>query len=378
MNAKSEARRGFSLHGWRRVVLVAGVLIVTLVLIVRLALPPLATKFANQKLSELPEYTGSVADLDLEFLRGVVDAKNFTLTSRKHPEDGPVVKIPRTRLMVAWRPLLRGMINGDAVIENAELAVFNDEAIPDEGIPRKEERQVETKERVETVEKVRAWQEVLREAFPMELRRLELHNARLRFVDRTMNPAPEVVMDNVAVVATGLGNQPKGTGDLPAHVKLDGVIKTGGRVSFEARLNPIADQPRFEALMKVEKLELPPLNDFARFYAKADVLSGRFTVFVNVTAEGGSYHGTLKPFFEDLDFKAVKEEKNIIKRAATKVADAVASMLESDKEKVATEIPFQGNFADNDVDVWATIRNLLRNAFVQALREGFAGEKPSD
>lgn len=366
------------LHGRRLALLIAAVLVVAIVLIVIFAVPPYVTKVVNRKLAELPEYSGRVADIDMEFLRGALTVKDLTLTSRKYPEDGPVVKIPYTRMVIDWRPLLHGMVRGDAVIENAEWAVFNDEAIPDEQIPRKKEQQEEMKERVETVEKVREWQEILREAFPMELSRIDLRNARIRFVDRTMNPAPEIVMESVAVVATGLGNQPKGTGDLPASVKLDGVIKTGGRVSVEARLNPIAEQPRFETLMKVEGLELPPLNDFARFYAKADVLSGRFTVYINATAEGGGYHGTLNPFFEGLDFKAVKEEKNIIKRVATKVADAVASVLESDKDKVASEIPFQGNFSDNDVDIWTTIRNLLRNAFVQALREGFSGEKSSD
>ncbi len=365
-------------HSWRRVLLVVLMIIVGLLLIIRFASPPVLTHVVNRKLSELPEYTGRVGGVSLVIWRGSISVKDFTMVSRKNPEDGPVVNIPWAMITIAWRPLLHRKLGGHAVVEDAELAVFNDEAIPDQGIPDKKEKQEEIKERVETVEKVREWQAILREAFPMELSRFEMHNTRFRFVDRTIKPSPEVVMEYVRIIVTGLRNRREGGDDLPAKLTLDGMIKTGGHVSMDALVDPIADQPRFKVAMRVEGLELPPLNDFTRFYAKADVQSGRFTVFIEATAEGGHYQGYLKPFFEGLKFKAVREEKNIIKRAATAVASAVSSVLKNDEKKVATQTPFQGNFSDNDVDIWTTIRNLLRNAFVQSLREGFAGQKPSD
>jgi hypothetical protein len=52
----------------------------------------------------------------------------------------------------------------------------------------------------------------------------------------------------------------------------------------------------------------------------------------------------------------------------------VTSLMENkDQDQVATKAPFSGNFADNDVDVWTAVVNLMRNAFVQALRSGFEG-----
>ncbi len=370
------ARKVFG-RGWPRVVLVVVVVIAGLLLILRVALPSVVTHALNRKLGALPEYRGSVSDVDLEIWRGVIHVKNFKLETRKTPADG-VVAIPGTRLAVAWRPLFHGKLGGQAVIENAELVVFNDEAIQEEKVSQKEEKHEETKERVETVKKVEEWQQVLREAFPLNLSRFEMRDGRVRFVDRTMNPPPEVVLEHVGLVVTGLTNRPENKEELPATLTLDGMVKTGGHVFVGAQINPVADKPRFEAHLKVDGLELPPLNDFTRFYGKADVQSGRFTVFIAVNARGGYYQGYLKPFFEGLHFKAVPEEKNVLKRAATAVASAVTSALKSDKGKVATQISIQGNFADNDVDIWTTIRNLLRNAFVQALREGFAGQKPSD
>jgi hypothetical protein len=42
-----------------------------------------------------------------------------------------------------------------------------------------------------------------------------------------------------------------------------------------------------------------------------------------------------------------------------------------EKGQVATQTPFSGTFDQNQIDVWAAVANLLRNAFIQALREGF-------
>ena len=55
----------------------------------------------------------------------------------------------------------------------------------------------------------------------------------------------------------------------------------------------------------------------------------------------------------------------------------MTSLLKNDDNKqVATRAPFAGNFANNDVDIWTTIVNLLRNAFVQAIRGGLEGQTP--
>lgn len=66
-----------------------------------------------------------------------------------------------------------------------------------------------------------------------------------------------------------------------------------------------------------------------------------------------------------------------MQRAATKVASAVENLLKNDRGQVATKAPFHNNFEENKVDVWTTLENLLRNAFVSALREGLEGSVPA-
>ena len=105
---------------------------------------------------------------------------------------------------------------------------------------------------------------------------------------------------------------------------------------------------------------------------------GTFEVFVEAEARNGHYVGYLKPFLRNLEFKAVPDpEKSFLQNTATKAASAVTNLLKNDEQKVATKAPLKGDFDQSQVDVWTTVENLLRNAFVQSLREGFEGQKPS-
>ena len=135
-------------------------------------------------------------------------------------------------------------------------------------------------------------------------------------------------------------------------------------------------EPHFTAKMSVQELSLPALRNFMMAYAKVIVESGTFEDFVEVNAEAGHYEGYTKPFFRDLKFKRVPDkDKNVLERAATSAASAVTDLLKNKEGKVATKAPFKGDFNDNKVDVWTTIENLLRNAFIQSLTEGLDAQK---
>lgn len=143
-------------------------------------------------------------------------------------------------------------------------------------------------------------------------------------------------------------------------------------------MDPSQRQPRFKTSFEVKDLQLVPLHDFLQDVANVDVQQGSFEVFMEAEAMAGHYAGYVKPFFHDLEFKAVPDpEKGFLRNTATKVASAVTNLLKNEEQQVATKIPFQGDFTDASVDIWATLQNLLRNAFVQSLREGFEGQRPT-
>ncbi|HYD84226.1 MAG TPA: DUF748 domain-containing protein, partial [Opitutus sp.] len=304
-----------------------------------------------------------------------IDVENFVVRSREHPEDAPLMLLRDVSLKVAPGALLTGKLGGRITVDGAEVNVVKYERVEDPTEAVEEAR----REMQEKKEQVARWQDTLREAFPMELTRMEVKNSRLRFIDRSHQPEVDVVLERLHIVATDLQNRPREDENvLPARIQIDGAFAGGGEFESTIRLNPVAEQPRFTANFALRDLQLPPLNSFLRAYANADVSRGTFEMFMEVEAQGGAYDGYVKPLFKDLDFRnADDEDKNLGERVVETVVSTVASALKNDEqEQVATRAPFAGNFADNDVDLWSTIATLFRNAFVQALRAGFEGQTP--
>jgi hypothetical protein len=338
--------------------------IFALLLVARFVGSPLATRFVNRKLAALPDYTGHVGAVQVALWRGTLTATDFTLSRRGQESAGPVVTVKHASLAVALRPLFTGKVGGHGTIDGVEVAILKtepDKPKEDKGPPP-----------------VREWAAELREAFPVEITHFGVENARIRFKDTSVTPAAEIVIDQFKLDATDLSNRPKAGENLPAHITVQARIGGTGQLNVDVRADPSAPAPRFAVRMEVKDLQLVPIHDFLLHYALIDVSRGSFEVFSEINAEGGRYDGYVKPFFKDLQFEAVPDPtKNLAQRAATRIAAAVTGLLKNDKGDVATKAPFQGNFDDNQVDVWTTIQNLLRNAFVQSLREGLEGRTGS-
>jgi len=362
-------RRHRAGRGW----LIALAVVVAVVLLIRWPGSLVATHLANRQLAALPDYTGHVDDVSLALWRGAVDVDELVLHERDHTDDLPVVHVPHASLRLAPGAFFHGRIGGSVTIEHPEFAIVKRQQPGAAAAVQK--AKTETKQKAQ---QLRRWQDVLREAFPLELKRLELTDGRVRFIDRSHQPQVDVALEQIHLTVTGLRNEPEGEA-LSTHADVEAHIKGGGRLTVRVAANPVAEKPRFHAALQLRQLDLPAFNSFLLAYADADVSRGTFDLDLEADAKGGGYSGYVKPFFKDLDFKNPSDkDKNAVQKLKETVVAAAASLLKNDEDKqVATKAPFSGNFDNNDVDLWTTIANLLRNAFVQAIREGFEGRTPS-
>jgi Domain of Unknown Function (DUF748) len=307
-----------------RFIFIMAVIVFALLLVVRFAGSPWATSVVNRKLSALPQYTGQVESVQIALWRGTVSTTNLRLLSRGKESDGPVVSVRRASLSFAWLPLFRGVLGGHGVIDGINVMIVNESGVDD---PDKKEPPV------------RQWQNVLRNAFPMEITRFEIKNARIAFDDRSTHPAAEMIIDQFELVATDFSNRPKGDQGLPAHIVVKGQVGGSGRLNVDVHADPSDARPHFTATMEIKDLALVPIHDFLVKNALIDVSSGTFEVFTEVNASAGHYDGYIKPFFKDLEFKAVPDpSKNIAQRAATKIASTAKDLLKNDHGQVATKL----------------------------------------
>jgi hypothetical protein len=350
---------------WLRVLGWALAGILGLMLLVQFGGSPLLTRFVNRKLAALPGYAARVERLRILPWLATVKLENFVLSAREAKSDDPILRLPRASLALSWSDLLRGRVHARALVEDTALAI-RPEPITEEPGQSEEDKERAKEKRIEDA---RRWQATLRNTFPIELSRLEIRGLQVRYLDTSAEPHAELKLDQVHVVMKGLRNRPQPGEGLPATLVLDAQFPDGGNLHVTASADPWMRPPRFAANMEIRGLALPPLDGLVRDQAGVSVSKGTFEIFAEVNAAEGGYTGYLKPFFQDLEFEPLPE-KNIFKQAAVKVVDAVTSALENEEEKVATKIPFEGNFETTGVEVWTAVENLLRNAFVQALREG--------
>ena len=373
------ARRGLRRRHrwlWRGLGIVAAVVLGGLIL-VRFAGSPVATGIVNRKLANLSGFSGRVSAVKLAFWRGATDVDDFTLFARGKEDQAPVVRAKRIAMVISYPALLRGKVSGQIVVEDAELTVVKEPEAAAKNEKDKNDGNKKTDQKVEeTKEKAARWQDVLTKSFPVQITRLELKNARIRLLDPTRQPKVDVGIEQFHLLATGLRNRPEGGGPLPAKINVEGRTTGNGKLTVSVEADPLAKQPLFNAKLELRDMSLPPFNSFLLAYANADVSRGTFEYYMEVTAANGGYYGYVKPFFKDLDFKTASDkDKNAAQLFMKKAISAAASLLKNkEEEKVATKVPFSGNFADNKVDIWTAIQNLLHNAFVQGLREGLEGE----
>lgn len=339
-----------------------------LLLVVQIVASPILTRVVNAKLAQLPGYDGHVEAVKLTLWNGGIAAREFTLAEKSGEATKAIVTVKNATLSVALWPLVKGRIGGNGKVSDVVIRMVKAEKA------ETAETKNKAKKNEIPAEAARKWQTVLQESFPLEITRFEIENGSVEFEDQTTQPSAKIKIEQFNLVATDVSNRPKGSEDLPAKIHVDAVVGGSGKLVIDVKADPSQRQPRFHAQMEVKGLELVPIHDFLLAYALIDVRAGHFELFSEVDAAWGAYDGYIKPFFTGLEFKAVSDpERNFVQNAATKVASAVTDLLKNEKDQVATRAPFKGNFADNQIEVWTAIENLLRNAFVQALREGLEG-----
>jgi hypothetical protein len=265
---------------------------------------------------------------------------------------------------IAYLSIFSGKARAKMIIDQLEVT-----AVKSEPTPKKNKD--EPPKPLETAK----WRTALEKSFPLEVTHFEIRNSKLTFIDLTHDKPAQIGLTQFHVLASGLSTKPSKDAELPAQIVAEGVTSGQGHMMLRVQADPLAEAPRFHLQFAVTNVNLPDLNDFLLAFIKADVSRGTFEFETEVTAQNGGYQGYVKPFFKDLNFKTVSDkDKGPMQLLAKKAVATVAHVFKNrDENKVATKAPISGNFEKNKVDVWTTIANLMHNAFVSAIREGFEG-----
>jgi hypothetical protein len=328
-------------------------ILVFAVIAFRLALPSLVQKYVNNKLDELPEYEGQIGDVDIHLIRGAYSIDDIDIVKTTGDVPVPFFSARTVDFSMEWREILHGALVGEIHVYGCSVNFVKGESEQDSQTSIDE-----------------SWLDIVQELFPFRINRFQIEEGSIWFHDFGTEPKVDVYLTNLVALCTNLYNTRELASELPADFRAQGTTLGGGGLQLQVRLDPLADEPRFDLELGLTNLNLVALNELLEAYGKFNVKRGNFEVFAEIAGSEGKFDGYVKPFFEDLDvFELEEDATNPIKLAwQAIVAGAVKIFKNHPEDQVATKIPVSGTFEKTDVEIWTTVVNVLRNAFVEAFR----------
>jgi hypothetical protein len=343
-------------HTTKRQKIVRILLIVVVLLVaVRLALPYVILKYANQALNDMEGYRGHIKDIDLAIIRGAYTLDSIYLhkVDKKTQRETPFFAASVVDLSVEWKALFKGEIVGEMIFHDAMLRFTKDKVEP------KDVRKDSTD-----------FKQLLDDFMPLRVNRFEATNSRIQYIDDHSKPPVNIQLTDAYVLATNLRNSYDSASELlPASLRATASLYDG-TLSVNAKMNPLAEEPTFDMNAELKNTNLVKMNDFFQAYSKSDVSRGTFGLYTEFAAKDGHFKGYIKPLLKDLDVLG-KEDRNdnILRKAWEGIVGGVSEVFENQKnERVATKIPLKGTTKDLDTNVWYAIGEVIRNAFIQALQ----------
>jgi hypothetical protein len=319
----------------------------------RLALPSLVQRYVNDKLDELPEYDGTIGDVDIHLIRGAYSIDDIDIVKTTGAVPVPFFSARTVDFSMEWKEIFAGALVGEIHAYECSVNFV------------KGETEQESQTSID-----QSWLDIVQELFPFRINRFEIHEGSILFHDFATEPKVDVYLTNLVAVCTNLYNTRELATELPADFRANGTTLGGGDIELHVKLDPLADEPRFDLELALVDVNLVALNELLEAYGKFNVKRGTFEVFAEVAGSEGKFDGYVKPFFENLDVLELEQDaRNPVKLLwQALVAGAVKIFKNHPEDQVATKIPVSGTFEKTDVAIWTTIVNVLRNAFVEAFR----------
>jgi hypothetical protein len=345
----------------------AAIVFVVVVLVARAIAPIYILGYVNRTLGGLDGYSGRVADIDLHLWRGAYEIKGIKIFKTIGKTSMPFVAVDSVDISVHWDALLKGSIVGELDLYHPELNFMAEQ--------KKEsaaEDQKETREAKKASEGQSSWQTQVKQLVPLDINRVGIHDGEIHFRDPHADPKVNIFIKRFRGELTNLTNSDKLSKDMVATASFKARALGSGDLTLDAKVDPYKKAPTFTLSAQLENLEVKELNDFLKAYANVDAEKGRISVFTEVAAAGGRFHGYVKPLIRDLDLLKWKDEKEgVFGKLWEGLVGAAATLFENHKkEQIATKIPFSGKVESPDADIPETVLYVLKNAFIRALQFG--------
>ena len=340
----------------RRKKIIIGIVLVAVVLIaLRLALSTIVEHYVNRQLQNLNGYTGHVEHIHLALWRGAYVIENTVIEKKTAKNNEPFLAASSLQLAIQWRALFHGSVVGTAHFNRAQLNFVQSED--------KSQRQLGDDNN---------WKQTLEKLFPFNFNEISGDNCEVRFRAPGIERKQALVLRDVHFSLRNLTNAlPADDQAAFAAFDMSGHALGKGALQINGKLNPYAAKPTFEVAAELKDVAIPELNPWLDTYAGVNAESGWFSVYTEFAAAEGKFEGYVKPIAKEIKVVTPPEKRgNIFSLAWTGLVKLATAIFKNQPhDQLATRVPFSGTIDNPDANVWVTVVNILRNAFISAFSD---------
>lgn len=327
-----------------------------IIVLIRIAIPPIAVALINRKLAEHPRIFAHIEDLDLALYRGAYVVKNLQIIKLDHQtkekDTTPLMIFPEIDLSVQWSSVLKGRWVGEIEAESPQMNFIR-------GTPK---NTPDTARILKIIDKL----------MPLTLNRVVVHNAQINYINQFVSPKVDVSVKKIQIVVDNLAKVTKSKKKLPAHMRVTAPVYDG---RFQVDVDYNLDAPRltFDLFATLKNVNLVQLNDLSGAFGDFQLQSGRFGFTMACASRKGKFTGYVQPAFKDIKVRHMEQEKGKIRqRVWEKVVGTTGNLLEkSDKQQTVPKIRLEGSFENPNISMWDGIGYLLKNAILKSLKPSF-------
>jgi hypothetical protein len=352
-------------HWWRGFV-VFFVILITLGAIGRVMLPGFVRDYVNRTLDRNPMYAGTIGDVEIHLWRGAYSIRDIRISKTTGNVPVPFFAAKRVAFAMQWDALLHRKLVGRVVMQEPELNFVD---APAEG-----EKQTGAEG---------PWLQMIRDLFPFKINSAVVNDGSIHFRAYKGDNAVDVYLTHVKASIDNLGNIRDETNPLVSTVQATAVAMDHAKLEYKMTLDPFSYRPTFHMTLRLIGLDVTKLNDLALAYGKFDFERGWFDLVVETDAKEGQLTGYVKPLFRDLKVFSLTRDfdgPNVLQYFWQALVGTTTSVLKNySRDQFGTLIPFRGDASKyTNIDIPATVGNILRNAFVRAYLPRPEMEQPTD
>jgi len=311
-------------------------------------------------------YSGTIGRVQIHLLRGAYSINEVRLSKTTGNVPVPFFSAKRVDFAIQWDALIHHRIVGQLVMDHPEInfvdAPTEQESQSGAGAP---------------------WLQMIRDLFPFKINSANIRDGSVHFrAFQTAKPL-DVYLSQVNGNIRNLGNIRDETTPLVATVEASGVAMDQAKLEFKMTLDPFSYRPTFHMVLRLLGLDVTRINDLALAYGKFDFKRGWFDLVIDADSKEGQMTGYVKPLFRNLKVFSVTqdvEEDNVLQFFWQALVGGVTNLLKNrPRDQFGTLIPFSADASTSTTtDLFATIGNVLRNAFVRAYLPRLEGQPQNE